>query len=428
MRKNNKRNADKKKSAIKLFVVIILTAIIGYVCSYGVIIGTGAYQYKIKPFGDVLNKGLDLVGGVSVLDQIESGNADDATIKRTIELLNLRLNKYGVSETTVVKEGKDKIRIEVPGKFDPNDVVKNIGSTGKLTFKDPNGEEILTGEDVKDASAGINNDTGKPEVSLTMNDAGTKKFADATAKYVGQKISINMDEEQLTNPTVNTAITDGKAVITGSSSIQEATKVANLIKAGALPVTLKAVEVKTVGSTLGMSALPNSIKAGIIGISLVCLFMFTLYRRPGLLADLSLIIYVILVLAVFIAIKSTLTLAGIAGFLLTVGMALDANVLIFERIKEELRNGKSIRFAVETGFKKALSSVIDSNSTTIIGGLVLYFVGTGAVKGFALTLIVGIIVSLFTALTITQSLLRWSVSSGFISKLSHFGVKEEKNV
>lgn len=428
MRKNNKRNVDKKKSTIKIFVVIILTALIGYICSYGAVVGTGAYQYKIKPLGDVLNKGLDLVGGVSVLDQIEGETPDANTIKRTIELLNLRLNKYGVSETTVVQEGKDKIRIEVPGKFDPNDVVKNIGSTGKLTFKGPNGEELLTGEDVKKATAGTNPDTGKPEVSLELNDSGTQKFADATTKYVGQNISINMDEEQLTNPQVKEAITTGKATISGSTTLEEATKLANLINAGALPVILKAVEVKTVGSTLGMSALPNSLKAGIIGVSLVCLFMFALYRRPGLLADISLIIYIILVLAVFISIKSTLTLAGIAGFLLTVGMALDANVLIFERVKEELRKGKSIKFAVDSGFKKALSSVIDSNSTTIIGGLVLYFVGTGAVKGFALTLVVGIIVSLFTALTITQNLLKWSVSAGFISKLSHFGVKEEKNV
>lgn len=428
MRKGNKRNVDKRKSAIKIFVVVILTAIIGYVSSYGAIVGTGAYQYKIKSIGDVLNKGLDLVGGVSVLDQIEGDTPDSNTIKRTIQLLNLRLNKYGVSETTVVQEGSNKIRIEVPGKFDPDDVVKNIGSTGKLTFKGPDNEEILTGDDVKDASAGLNNDTGKPEVSLVLSDSGTTKFADATAKYINQKIAIYMDEEMLTNPTVNSAITDGKAVITGSSTLEEATKLANLIKAGALPVTLKAVEVKTVGSTLGMSALPNSIKAGIIGVCLVCLFMFALYRRPGLLADLALIIYIILVLGVFIAIKATLTLAGIAGFLLTVGMALDANVLIFERIKEELRNGKSIKFAVDGGFKKALSSVIDSNFTTIIGGLVLYFVGTGAVKGFALTLVVGIIVSLFTALTVTHNLLKWSVAAGFISKLSHFGVKEDKNV
>lgn len=428
MRKNNKRNADKKKSIIKLSVVILLTAIIGYLSSYGAIVGTGAYQYKIKPFGDVLNKGLDLVGGVSVLDEIEGDDVDEETIKRTIDMLNLRLNKYGVSETTVVQEGENKIRIEVPGKFDPDDVVKNIGSTGKLTFKSPEGEELLTGEDVKDAQAGINPDTGKPEISLEMNESGTQKFADATEKYINQKISIYMDEELLTDPTVNSVITEGKAVITGSATLEEATSRANLIKAGALPVALKAVSVKTVGSTLGMSALPNSIKAGLIGIALVCLFMFALYRRPGILADIALIIYVILVLAVFIAVKSTLTLAGIAGFLLTVGMALDANVLIFERIKEELRNGKSVRFAVESGYKKALSSVLDSNITTIIGGLVLYMVGTGAVKGFALTLVIGILVSLFTALTITQNLLKWSVSAGFISKLSHFGVKEEKNV
>ena len=235
-----------------------------------------------------------------------------------------------------------------------------------------------------------------------------------------------MDETKVCSPTVQAHITDGKAQIS-TSSFDEAKSIADKIKSGALPVVLKTAQANTVSASLGSEALPRSILAGEIGIGIVLLFMFVLYRVPGLMADIALVLYTILVLVVYSAIQARLTLAGIAAFLLTVGMAVDANVLMFERIKEELRTGKSIISAVNNGYNKALSSILDSNITTIIAGLVLYFVGTGSVKGFAITLLIGIVVSLFTALVVTKLLLKLAIQIGFLKKASYFGVREVKS-
>lgn len=203
-------------------------------------------------------------------------------------------------------------------------------------------------------------------------------------------------------------------------------KEANMISAGALPVTLKAVQVKAVGATLGATALPSSVKAGAIAIALIILFLVVMYRMPGLMAGIALILYVVLVLGIFVSINATLTLSGIAAFLLTVGIAVDGNVLIFERFKEELKTGKSIKSACDAGFHKALTSIVDSNLTTIIAGVVLYGIGTGAVKGFALTLVIGVLLSMFTALVVTKHLLSWAINIGLINKASHFGVTKER--
>jgi len=232
-----------------------------------------------------------------------------------------------------------------------------------------------------------------------------------------------MDEEVLTNPVVNQVIREGKAVISGMASLEEAKSIANIIKSGALPVPVEAVSVKTVGPTIGMEALGLSKKAAVVGILFVMLFMMLYYRAPGVVCCFSLVLYVVLLLMTFAIFNVTLTLSGIAGFLLTVGMAVDANVLIFERIKEELKTGKSVKTSVESGFDKAFSSILDSNITTIIAAASLYFVGTGAVKGFGLTLMIGIVISIFTALTVTKFLLRKTIEMGLISKPSHFGVK-----
>lgn len=258
---------------------------------------------------------------------------------------------------------------------------------------------------------------------MDLNESGTKKFADATKKFIGQPIAIYMDEEELTKPVVQAHITNGKAVITGSKSIEEAKRQANIIKSGALPVAVKPVEVRTVGATLGANALDLSVKAGVVGVGLVFLFMLIYYRVPGLLADIALVLYIVLVLATFSTIKATLTLSGIAGFLLTIGMAVDANVLIFERIREELKTGKSIKSALESGYHRALSSILDSNITTIIAGIVLYNLGSGAVKGFALTLMIGIILSMFTAIVVTRLLLKLGYDIGILNSLACFRVK-----
>ena len=408
----------KRKSTILFLTSIVAVAIMAYTGFVGFEIGS----YRFKPFTETINRGLDLQGGISLLEEIQDKNVDSKTIDRTIELVNMRINKMGVSETTVVQEGKNRIRIEIPGVFDSKEILDTVGKSGELKFVGPDKVTILTGKDVKDATAypGENN---QPTIGLELNEAGKSKFAAATQKFLGQAITIYMDEKELTSPTVQAVILDGKAVITGSDSIEEASRQAQIIKSGALPVTLKAISVKTVGATLGKNALPLSMKAGAIGILIIFLFMILYYRAPGAIANISLMLYVVLVLGTFSAINATLTLSGIAGFLLTVGMAVDANVLIFERIKEELKTGKSIKSSVEAGFHRALSSILDSNITTIIAALVLYTVGTGAVKGFALTLMIGITISVFTALTSTKFLLKLAVEMGLLNKTTHFGVK-----
>lgn len=408
----------KPKSKMLFYTSIIVIVILAYVGFQGLEIG----NYRVKPFTETINRGLDLQGGISVLEEVQGEKVDSKTLDTTIELISMRVNKMGVSETVVTKEGNNRIRIEIPGVFDSKEILDTVAKSGELKFVGPDEATILTGKDVKDASAYLDQEN-QPTISLELNEAGKKKFAEATQKFLGQAITIYMDEEELTSPTVQAVISDGKAVITGSKTLEEASRQAQIIKSGALPVTLKAVSVKTVGATLGKDALPLSMKAGAVGISIIFLFMILYYKAPGMIANISLILYVILVLGTFSAISATLTLAGIAGFLLTVGMAVDANVLIFERIREELRTGKSIRSSVDAGFNRALSSILDSNITTIIAAVVLYSVGTGSVKGFALTLMIGIIISVFTALNCTKFLLKLAVEIGLLNKPSHFGVK-----
>jgi len=408
----------KGKSSALFIIAIGIIAFLAYAGYFGLEV----FDYRIKSFGSAINKGLDLQGGSSLLMEVKADKVDSSTVDRTIELIAMRTNKLGVSEIAVTREGEKRIRIEIPGQFDTKEVLNTVGKTGELKFLGPDKEVVLTGKDVKDAVAHYDQE-GKAVVGLELNDEGTKKFAEATEKFIGKQIAITMDEEVLTNPVVNQVIREGKAVISGMASLEEAKSIANIIKSGALPVPVEAVSVKTVGPTIGMEALGLSKKAAIVGILFVMLFMMLYYRAPGVVCCFSLVLYIVLLLMTFAIFNVTLTLSGIAGFLLTVGMAVDANVLIFERIKEELKTGKSVKTSVDSGFDKAFSSILDSNITTIIAAVSLYFVGTGAVKGFGLTLMIGIIISIFTALTVTKFLLRKTVEMGLISKPSHFGVK-----
>ena len=414
----------KTKGKSSLFFILCTLAIIFF--AYIGVNGLEVAGWKVKSFNESITKGLDLQGGVTVVMEIQDENVSPEDLEKTKEQLSLRVNKIGVAETVVATEGDRRIRVDIPGQFNSGEIVENLSKSGVLTFKSPDGEVLLTGQDIAKASAVSNPETGRPEVALEMNDEGRQKFADATAKYVGQKISIYMDDEELQSPTVQAVISDGKAVITGSGSVEQAKRLAGLINAGALPVTVKAVSVQTVGAQLGAEALPNALKAGLIGVGLIFLFMIVYYRVPGIIASIALTLYICLVLFIFGEVGATLTLPGIAGLLLTIGMAVDANVLIFERIREELRKGVSIRASVDRGFENAMSSIIDSNVTTIIAALVLYFFGSGAVKGFAVTLMIGIIVSLFTALTVTKFFMKQAVGMGILTKLSHFGVKKEE--
>ena len=406
-----------KSSALFILctLAIILFAFLGYK-------GAEVAGWRIKPFSETITKGLDLQGGVSVVMEIQDEEVSKEDLEKTKEQLSLRVNKIGVAETVVSTEGDRRIRIDIPAQVDSGKIVESLGKTGELTFKSPKGDVILTGQDVNKAIA-TSDENGLPQVALELNEEGTKKFADATKEYLGQSISVNMDDEVLTNPTVNSVITNGSAVITGSKSADDAKRLAGLINAGALPVTVKAASVKTVGAQLGEEALPNALKAALIGIGLIFVFMIIYYRVPGAIACLALTLFIALILFLFGEIGVTLTLPGIAGVLLTIGMAVDANVLIFERIREELKKGVSIRSAVEKGFENATSSIMDSNITTIIAALVLYFLGSGTVKGFAITLLVGILVSLFTALIVTKFFMHKAVEMGLLTKLSQFRVK-----
>jgi preprotein translocase subunit SecD len=410
----------KKKSTVYFILSVLIIIFLAYTGAQGLTIG----GYRIKSFGESITRGLDLQGGLSVWEEIQGDNIDPKAIDRTIELLNLRVNGMGVSETTVAREGQKRIRIDFPGKFNSDEVIESVTKTGELQFRDPSNNVLLTGnKDIKDAVASLDQ-YNQPIVSLEMTEEGAKKFAEATEKFLGQQISIYMDDQMITNPTVQSVIRDGKAQITGSKTMDEATRQANIIKSGALPVTLKTVAIKTVGASLGANALPNSLLAGAVGIGLAFLFMIAYYRIPGLMANFALSLFVYLNLLILALIGATITLSGIAGFLLSVGMALDANMLIFERIKEELKSGKSVKSSIDAGFHRALTSILDSNITTIIAGLILYYLGSGSVRGFALTLIIGVLVSMFTAITVTRYFMKLAVNSGMLSKLWHFGVKK----
>ena len=283
---------------------------------------------------------------------------------------------------------------------------------------------VLNGKDVEEAAAMFDSQTGKPVVTLKLNEEGATKFAKATEDNIGKTISILMDEEVISAPVVNSAITNGEAVISGSSTIEEATSLSGLINSGALPVELETVSIENVGAQLGEEALPNALKAGAIGILLIFIFMILNYRMLGFISSIALTLYTVLVLVIFVETGVTLSLPGIAAFLLTIGVAVDANVLIFERIKEEMAKGMPAKGAVKSGFNNALTSIIDSNVTTIIASLVLYFMGTGPVKGFAVTLMIGIGVSMFTAIVVTRKLMAWAIDLGMLSKPWHFKVKK----
>lgn len=411
----------KGKSTALFLVSLLVIAFLAYSSIKGLVIG----DYQIRPVSETIKRGLDLKGGISVVMEIQQDKISTEDRERTIELLSMRVNKMGVAETTITQEGNKRIRIDIPDKFDTKEVLDTVGKTGNLRFVGPDNTEILTGKDVKNASAYLDQQ-GSPTIGLELNDDGAKKFADATEKYFRQPISIYMDEDLISSPTVQAIITDGKATITGSKDSAEAKRTAGIIKSGALPVPVKTASVTVVGPTLGANALPQSIQAGKIALILIFAFMILYYRVPGLIASISLVLYMILLLGIYSSIGATLTLSGIAGFLISAGMALDANVLIFERMKEELKAGKSIKSVVDAGFHRAMTSVLDSNITTVISGIILYSLGSGTVKGFALTLVIGVILSMFTAITVSRFLIKLAAGMGLLNKktIGTFGVRD----
>jgi preprotein translocase subunit SecD len=410
----------KTKSILKIAAVVMAAAFL----AYSLLVGFQVAGYKVVPIKKAIKLGLDLQGGVSVLLEAKPKPGETVTNEKmngAVEVIRGRVDQLGVAEPIITRQGDVRIRVELPGVKDSQKALDIIGKTASLEFIGPDGKVILTGDDVRDAKAVYGNNN-EPMVSLKLDSKGAKKFADATSKFLDQQIAIKLDNKVISAPTVQDVITGGEAVITGLPSIDKAGELATLIRAGALPVDLEQRQVIAVGPTLGADSLSKSIRAGEIGIILVLLFMLFYYRIPGLVADFALLVYVMLVLIIFTAIGATLTLPGIAGFILSIGMAVDASVLIFERLKEELRNGKTLRAAIDAGFHRALTTIIDSNVTTIIAAVVLLYFGSGPIKGFAVTLIIGILTSMFTAITVTRVILVNLINAKLFTNKKLYGV------
>ncbi len=371
--------------------------------------------------------GLDLAGGVSITYQAKEENPSAEDMSDTRYKLQQRVQNYS-TEAEVYQEGSNRINIDIPGVSDANAILEELGKPGSLQFLDENQNVVLEGTDVATAKAAIYKDqqTGeqKYEVALTFTDEGTQKFAEATAANVGKQIAIVYDGVIYSNPVVQQAITGGQASITGMASYEDAEQLASTIRIGSLSLELEEIRSNVVGAKLGQEAISTSLKAGVIGFGIVCVFMIAVYLIPGLAASIALCLYVALMIILLAAFEVTLTLPGIAGIILSIGMAVDANVIIFTRIKEEIGNGKTVKSAIKTGFSKALSAIIDGNVTTLIAAAVLYWRGSGTVKGFATTLAIGIILSMFTALFITKFILNCFFALGCQSpKL--YGIKKD---
>lgn len=381
------------------------------------------FGFYISPLALSIKQGLDLQGGTHVvLEAVDTPEAkvDDDAVQRVVKIVERRVNELGLTEPIVQRQGERRIIVELPGVKDPEKAIDMLGKTAMLEFQDESGATVLTGKDLKDAKAQIDQ-SNRNLVAIEFTDEGAKKFADLTAKNIGKHIAILLDKQVLTAPVVEEAIPSGKAVITGNRSIEEAQRVAILLRSGSLPVKVDIVETRTVGPTLGQDSKDKSMKAFSIGAGAIFLFMLLFYRLSGLVANITLLLYVLLLLVGLKSLNATLTLPGIAGIILSMGMAVDANVLIFERFKEELRAGKTLRAAMEAGFSRAFTTIFDSNVTTLFAAVVLFFLGTGPIKGFAITLGLGIILSMFTAITVTRYMLRWLMNANVIKNKKVFG-------
>lgn len=402
--KHAKAKNLRARALVSLVAIIVVVAICAYLGLCG--FGKGTMINYLKPWGDAISLGLDLRGGVYTVYQAENNDDPDFDTKMesTVSILTSRLTRQGFTEATVTRQGSDRIRVEIPNVSDPNQILTIIGTPAQLYFVDESGSNLMEGSMVKNAQAAQDQD-GKPCIAFELTDEGAKIFAEATAANLGKTISITLDGETISRATVNTVIAGGKGEITGNFTADEAKNLATLILSGALPLNLTQLEVSAISATLGVEALDRAIQAGIIGVALVMLFMLFRYRLCGLVADIALTIYIMIVVLLLALTGAQLTLPGVAGIILGIGMAVDANVVIFERIREEVKNGRPIGSAVRKGFSNALSAIIDSNVTTIIAAVVLYAFGTGSVRGFALTLGIGVATSLVTAVFVTHKLL-----------------------
>lgn len=408
-----------------------------------------------------INLGLDLQGGTRLVFEgrdTEKVKVSDDAMAGVAAVIRNRIDALGVSEPVIQRKGANQVIVELPGVKDPDRAIKLMGDTALLEFVEaewaPGNESILTPEKIKEfygpdarlakvpevrdgqtvserpiilkkavlTGADLKlaypqiDEYGNPSVGFELSGEGGKAFAELTTRHIEKPIAIVLDGKIISAPNVKTPITEGKGIITGNFTPDEVKDMVIKLKAGALPIPVKMVETRIVGPTLGRDSIDRSIVAGIIGFLFIIIFMTLYYRLPGFISILALVIYVFLTLMILSLLRTTLTLPGIAGFLLSIGMAVDADVIIFERLKEELRSGKTVKAAVEAAFERAFTAILDSNVTTVIAAATLFFVGTGTIKGFAVTLSIGILVSMFTAIFLTRMMMEMLLSSGLINK------------
>ncbi len=403
-----------------ILILIIFLSIIAFLIAWpsGPDIKIGNWYKELK-----IHRGLDLQGGTHLIYELEVSKIDkkdqESATQSVIDVIEKRVNALGLSEPQIQAtniENKPSVIVELPGIKNIDEAIELIGKTAQLTFWEYSNQDIdpeselsnweetkLTGAQLRRADVVYDPNTNNPQVAIEFNDEGKNSFSELTEKNIGKPLAIVLDNEIISAPTVQTKIPDGQAVITGDFSINDAKNLAKLLNAGALPVPINVIEQRNIEASLGAEAIKQSIFAGLLGLILLGIYLIVYYRYWGLVAVSALIIYTLIMLAIFKLIPITLTLAGIAGFILSIGMAVDANVLIFERMKEELKSGKTTGLSVKDGFARAWPSIRDSNITTLIICVILYFTNTGMVKGFAITLFIGILVSMFSAITITKN-------------------------
>ena len=391
---------NKKSHYIWLLLVIFVPALI-------------LYFNKVK-------LGLDLRGGTSVVLQAQ-GKIEADTMSKVRNIIERRVNSIGVAEPVIQLSGNDKLIVELAGIKDPQKAIELIGTTAKLEFriknKDGYGPVLLEGSALK--TAGVSRDqVGMPSVSFELNSQGANTFAKITRENIGKQLAIMLDNKEQSAPTINSEINGGSGIITGRFSMEEANNLANLLKSGALPVEIKIVENRTVGATLGVDSIRQTGIAGLIALGVISVFMIAIYKIPGIVADIALLINGVLVLGLLSGIGAALTLPGIAGFILTLGMAVDSNVITYERIKEELRLGESLHDAVERGYENAFPAIIDGNITTLLVAAVLFFLGTGPIKGFAVTLSLGVVATVITGVFVSKVILKLFIKT--------FNIKREQ--
>lgn len=400
-----------RKMAVFVLLVVLMLGLVG--------ITTPSLVSQVR-------LGLDLRGGFEILyvaTPIGEGEVTQEALRETSRNLRDRVDKEGIAEPEITPEGADRIRVRIAGVTDEAKIREMLQTPAVLTFRAPDGTIMLDGNDFVPGGASIQYENGiNPIVSISLKDSN--KFAEVTGQLVGQTLSIYLDEEMISNPRVNQVINSNQATITGSFTHDEARNLADTINLGALPLNLTERYTQSVGATLGQLSLEQTVTAGLIAFVLILAFMIVYYRLPGLIASITIIIFTWLLILVYVWMNATLTLPGIAAFVLGVGMAVDANIITYERIKEELRSGKSLLSAFRSGSKASLRTIMDANVTTILAGAVLYFLGTGAIQGFALTLILSILISVLTNVYLSRLLLGLLIRTNAVNKKSYYGVKE----